>query len=225
MAWNDPSGDLRRFLRDTVDDNLIKSQAVAGDRNGTNTQFLTFFDRLYASGVQSSVADPRQRLRAFLNGTELVASGVTVTDATRGEFTISAAPTTSQELKVTYHFQMFRDDELAFFLQQAAGEVSVDLPSNIPPGLQMAAMNIAASLAYGGLAERWMQRKMDQFGFQEIDADSIAERVKFYAERCDRYLEKGAALRREYYDLGKDRGRRPAFGILSRPPRPYGPQR
>jgi len=224
-TWPDPTGDLRKFLDDTSDHNRIKNQDAIGDQDGTNTRYYTFRDRLLASGVQSGASDQSARLRVFLAGTELVNSGINVTDATLGEFTLQQAPTVNQEMKVTYAYQDHRADELTFYLTQAINEISVSAAADVPPGLQTAALHFAASFAHDRLAERWLMRKIDQFGLHETAPDEISSRVDYHERRAKWYLNRAEKLRRDFYEFRKDRGRAPAFGILKRVPQGYTPRR
>lgn len=230
MTWSDPLGDFRAFLADGATDNLVKERKVLGNSQaGQNRTFYTFDDRITASGYQSACAAP---LRVFWDASpgpgpvEIAASGILVTDAVRGEFQMMFVPSGLGKLTASYHYQQSRDAELNIFLQQGANQVSTDLPGNVPAGLQMPVLHIAGSLAYSRLAQRWQQRKSEQFMLQDEPARTEAEeRIKFYQAESSRLLNAGMLLRRSYYDMRQDRGRAPAYGTLTRRPNPWTPDR
>lgn len=226
-TWAAPLADLRTFLADTTNDNLVKDQKLFGETNGQNRTFFTFEDRLVASGNQSVCGTP---IRVFCNAgggyTEIAASGVLVTDSLRGELQLMYVPSGSVSLKASYHYQQFLDAELNVYLQQAANQVTADTASNIALGLQASALHIAASFAYKRLAQRWQQRKSEQFLLQDEPARTeAADRIEFYRKQGQDMMTEGIALRRSYYDMRLDTGRSPAYGVLNRTPSPYTPVR
>jgi hypothetical protein len=229
MAWSTALSDLRTLLADTASHNLVKDRLVLGNTSlGTNRTFYTFDDRLLASGYQDVCGSP---LRVFWDagsgsGVELAASGTLVTDPIRGEFQTMFVPSGQGRLTASYHFQQSLDTELNTFLQQAALQVSAQTPNDVPNGMQMAAMQIAASMAHTALAQRWQQRKSEQFMLQDLPARQEAEElIKFHQAEATRLLNDGMAIRLAYYDGRQDRGKAPAFGILARTPQPYTPRR
>lgn len=224
-AWADPIGDLRRFLADSPNDNLVKNKACLGDWTaGQNRTFFTFDDRLLASGNQSVCAKP---LRVFYGGVEIAASGILVTDQVRGEFQLMLVPSgTQKKLTAAYYYSQSLDEELNMDLQQAAYQVNSDTADNIAGGLQLAALDIAASMAHTRLATRWIQRKSSQFLLEDEPARKEAEElIRFHQDEATRLMDAGLKARESYYNLRMDRGKAPAFGVLKRIPRPYTPRR
>jgi hypothetical protein len=227
--WASPIADLRTFLRDTQNDNLVKNKKLFGNTQaGQNRTFMTFEDRLLASGNQAICGVP---LRLFWsatggdNGVELSASGVLVTDQVRGEVQTMFLASGNGLLTGTYHFQQHLDSELTFFLNQAAIQVNSDTPDQVLPGLQLAAMNFAASMAHGALAIRWQQRKSEQFLLEDEPARKEAEaRITFHQQEEASKMAAGLALRDSYYDLRMSRGKAPAYGMLNRIPSPWTPK-
>lgn len=225
-TWADPRGDLRRFLADTTSDNFVKEKPVFGSVDASNRTYFTFDDRLIASGYQSAIPDVDQRLRVFINQSEIAASGVLVTNQQRGEFQLMYVPQLNDELRTAYHFQRSLDSDLDFDLQQAAQLVSATTADLVVAGMQAAVLHIAASFAHARLSQRWFQRKSDQFMLHDQPArDEADARVTFHREEAARLMENGRELRREYYDMRQDRGRAPAFALLKRIPPRIGPQR
>jgi hypothetical protein len=223
MSWTDPSGDLRTLLADGPTDNLIKDKLLIGPINGVNTTFYTFEDRLTASGNQSVCGEP---ISLYLNKVEISASGITVTDQVRGQVELSFAPSGQLKLTGSYHYQQHLDSEITFYLQQGANLVAVDIVDNVPPGLQMAVMDYAGAMAHRRLAQRWQQRKSEQFMLQDEPAREEAEAlIKYHQEEAKEMRSEGQQARRDFYDLRQDRGRSPFFTLLNRVPSPYTPRR
>lgn len=225
-TWATPLADLRMFLRDTSNDLLVKDKKCFGATNGQNRTFYTFDDRLVASGNQSVCDVP---LRVFWDvGTgpeEVAASGILVTDQIRGEFQLMLVAS-GGDLRATYHYQRWSDSELNMFLQQAANQVSADTSSDIALGLQLPAMNFAASMAYTSLAQRLQQRKADQFLLQDEPMRKEAESlIGFYKDESTRMMQDALTLRAAFYDGRQDRGKSIAYGLLKRTPQPYTPRR
>ena len=231
MPWTDPSGDLRTLLADGPTDNLIKSKRLLGTINGTNRVFFTFEDRLLASGNQSVCADPINLYLTTTNGAissanQLAPSGITVTDQVKGEVTLSFAPSGQLQLTGSYHYQQHLDSEIGFYLQQGANLVAIDIVDNVPPGLQMATMDYAGAMAHRRLAQRWQQRKSEQFMLQDEPARLEAEAlIKFHQDEAKSMRDNAGGERKDFYNLRQDRGLAPAFGLLNRVPRPYTPRR
>lgn len=225
--WADPRGDLRILLADTTADNLVKDKPLlptAGD--GANRTFITFDDRLTTSGHQSALQTDMVALRVFANNTEYAASGILVTNAERGELTLMTAPALNARMTASYHHRQHLDSELDFFLTQATALVTIDAASNVPTGLQAAVLRYAAAMAHERLAQRWQQRKVEQFMLQDVPLRSEAEaRVSFHQAQADRYHTQAGEFRLDYYNLRMDRGTAPAYGLLRRTPRRVGPQR
>lgn len=226
-TWTDPRGDLRRFLADTSRDNLVKEQKVIGPVSGQNRSFMTFHDRLAASGYQNTQSRP---LRVFIadgggSPVEIAASGINVTDSFRGQFELMLMPSGSQSLTASYYFQQHLDEELDADLQQAADLLTIDTPDNVPKGMKSAAMHLAGAFSHERLAQRMFFRKSDQFLLNDTPAEEAQARITFHRETATLMRTQGLDLRRAFYDLRNDRGRAPAFGLLKRTPKPWGPNR
>jgi hypothetical protein len=212
MSWSDPDGDLRH-------------RPVVGDVTGQNRTFITFDDRIVASGNQSVCATP---LRVWAGGVELAASGITVTDQTRGEFELQTAPsgvTVNDRLTASYYFKQHLDNEVTFYLAQAANFVAVSTVGDTVAGLQPACLHFAGSLAHTKLAQRWQQRKSEQFMLQDQPAREMAENlIKFHTDEAARMMQTARELRDDYYE-GHGKQKTPSFGLLKRTPTPYTPRR
>jgi hypothetical protein len=157
--------------------------------------------------------------------TEVAASGILVTDQVRGEFQLMLVAS-GGDIRATYHYQRWSDTELNMYLQQSANQVNSDVSGNIALGLQLTALNIAASMAYTSLAQRLQQRKADQFLLQDEPSRKEAESlIGFYQTESSRMLKDGLDARRAFYEGRQDRGRSMAYGLLKRTPQPYTPRR
>ncbi len=228
MAWADPLGDLRRLLNDTDVSNLVKDKKVFGSTNGQNSIFYTFDDRIVASGNQSVCGRP---LRVFTDDgygpTELASSNITVTDQYRGEFQLAVTVSgVMRGLRAAYYYQQSTDDELNFALTQGTALVNATTTSQVEPGLQLACLDFAAAIAHRRLAQRWQQRKSEQFMLEDEPMRKEAEdRIQYHLKESATLQKEAAALRASFYDLRMDRGKAPAYGLLKRTPLPYTPRR
>lgn len=233
MTWTDPTGDLRILLGDDSASNQVKDKAVfpfsKGTLDGTCSTFVTLEDRLVtASGSQAGLPHPvRVFLRSVANQsfTEVPSSGIYVTDPVRGEFTVTPTPS-GVTMAASYFWEQYLDSDLAVCLQQAAQQVNVGNATQVQPGLQLAALDIAASLAHRKAAQRWAFRKTMQFLLEDVPAqEQIAGMVAFHTEQAKELMDAGLASRAAFYDLRQDQGRAPAYRLLSRTPWPYTPRR
>ena len=233
MAWTDPRGDLRLLLNDDPSGRLVKEKAVfpsrGGQADGTRTTFFTLEDRLLASGNQSVGT---QGLFVYLGSphsqqmTEVSASGITVTDAVRGEFAVMGTAPSGVVLKASYYFRDHLDADLDFALQQGAQQVSADVVANVAAGLQLACLDFAGAIAHRKAAARWQARKSEQFLLEDAPAKSeVDARVAFHVDQAKQLMTEARELRKSYYEDRLDRARRPAYGLLKRMPSPWTPRR
>ena len=225
MSWSDPLGDLRRFLADTNEDNRVKQRAVLPTfTNGQTRRFITFDDRLLASGNQSVCAQP---LRVYLGNNEIAASGILVLNQDRGEFELMLVVSGNQQkLTASYYFQKWYDDELNFYLQQGAQQVNANQASEVIPGLQLPALEFAGSMAFTRLGSRWQQRKSQQFLLEDEPARKEAEElIKYCTSEAERLRKAAREDRESYYNTKLNLAQSPAWALLSRIPPPYTPRR
>lgn len=225
-TWADPRGDLRTFLADGPNDNLVKEKEVMGPKDASNRTFFTFEDRLTSSGVQSGVSYP---LKVYVDGSEYAASGINIIDQVRGQFQLTAiggtAPGSNARVTATYYYQQHFDSELDFYLAQAAAQVNSNTASNVPLGLQAAAIRYAACTAHSRLAERWLQRKSEQFMLNEQPKEgTVGDRVAHHVEMAKFYCAAADDMRKSFYEDKLGKAHTPAFGLLKRTPRNYGPK-
>lgn len=227
MAWSDPTGDLRVFLSDGPYDNFIKQKKVLGETDGVNRTYYTFDDRILASGNQSVAGSP---LRVFWGPQEIAASGILVTDQVRGEFQMmfvaSGGVRANEKLTSSYHYQQHLDSELNMYLQQGLNFCSATTAAQVPAELQAAVLAFAGYNAHTKLAQRWQQRKSEQFMLQDAPMRQEAEdRVRYHQEEAQRLYAQAREMRQDYYDTRNSRAFAPAYGLLSRIPNPYTPKR
>jgi len=228
MTWADPSGELRTFLSDTTNDNFVKEKRLIGTTDGVNRIFYTFEDRILASGNQS-VMDPTLALRVFWQGSEVAASGILVTDQIRGEFQLTFSPSGLGEferLTGSYFFRQHLAAELTTFLTRSASQVGVATVADVALELQTPVTCFAASFAHTKLAQRWQQRKSEQFMLDDEPARQEAEaRISFHQQEAERLYRMAREMRRDFYETSNDRNFKPAYGLLKRTPQPYTPRR
>lgn len=234
MAWSDPLGDLRLLLNDESTGNLVKSKRVfpprGGVSDGQTSTFFTFEDRLVATaGPQNLSTSP---LRVFLGSTasqqetEVAASGVVVLDAVRGEFALMGPAPSGVFMSASYYWQGWPDADLSSCLDQASRQVNATTAAQVIDGLQLAALEIAASLAHRRAAQRWTVRKSSQFLLEDAPSqEEITGMVNFHSQQAKEFMAEGIAARKAYNETRNDTASQPAFGLLRRTPRPYTPKR
>lgn len=229
MTWADPTGELRTLLGDDPLGKQIKYKRVFPQRgkgtDGSTSIFFTFEDRLVHDGNQAN-ADPA--LRVWLNDVEVAASGITVLDPVRGEFSLSGVAPSGVAMKAAYFYREFIAEDLTFALRHGVIQVNGDAahPENTPEGLQLAALSIAASLAHRRAAARWEARKSAQFLLEDAPSqEEVNQKVQFHQSQAESFMRDGLAVRLSYYDQRMDRARAPAFGLLNRQPTPWTPRR
>lgn len=227
MSWADPLGDLRRLLNDSDVSNLVKQKRVFGTTSGQNRTFFTFDDRLVASGNQSVCARP---LRVWYDqgygAVEVAASGIIVQDQFRGEFLLTTSLSGVMSVTAAYFYQQSTDDELNFALDQATKQVNATDRSQLADGLQLACLYFASSITHRKLAQRWQQRKSEQFMLEDEPARKEAEdRIAFHLQQAKECQDLARSHRKEFYDLRQDKGLQPAYALLRRTPPPWTPRR
>ena len=76
------------------------------------------------------------------------------------------------------------------------------------------------------LAQRWQQRKSEQFMLQDEPMRQEAEaRISYHQEEARRLYEQAKELRLDFYDTRNARAFSPSYGLLARRPNPYTPRR
>src|SRR5215467_6510349 len=82
---------LRTFINDGPQDRAVKGKQVFGPVDGTNTQFITWEDRLVPGTLVVSI-----------NLTDVPANQVTEVDDVMGIFTLAQAPAPQQFVRARY---------------------------------------------------------------------------------------------------------------------------
>lgn len=234
MAWNDPRGDLRSFLNDDPNGNLVKDktvfQARGGAADGTNSIFYTFEDRIVASGNQSVCGQPLRLFTQDESGsqavTEFPASGILVTDPIRGEFQLMGPAPSGVLVKASYFYHEHLDADLDIALRHGVQQVSATDATQVDEGLQLAVLHFAGSFAHRKAATRWLHRKSEQFLLEDSPSlEQLSDKVAFHQSQAKELMQMGLEIRKSFYETRLDKERQPAYGLLKRTPNPYTPRR
>lgn len=230
MTW-DALGDLRSLLNDDQQGNIVKSKAVFPTRDaaahGLYRRFYTLEDRLVCSGAQDLADQPLRVWEVNVSTDqehEVALSGIFVTDALRGEFTLSYAP--SGKVRAGYCWREWYDGDLERAISQGVRMCNATSADTVVDGLRMAATYFAAEQAHRRAAHRWQQRRTEQFLLEDQPAQNEMERhVAFHTQQATELHQLAMAMRKEYYATLGGQNLRPAYATLTRIPRPYTPRR
>ncbi len=205
---------LRTFLNDGPQDRPVKGKQVFGPVDGTNTQFITWEDRLVPGTLVVSI-----------NLTDVPASQVTEVDDVMGIFTLATPPQAQQIVRARYFFQYFLDTELDEALRQAAIEcIDTDDITQVPMTLYNAALNYGGHFGFQKQAIRWAQRMSQRFLLEEEPTnEDLQARPNHFLLLAKEYWKQAVVMRDGVY-MRKGRRNAPAFAINKPRLRPIAPR-
>lgn len=207
MSWSAPKTDLRSLLSDGATDHYRYRKRCFGLVNGTNTTFKTFEFRRIATFVGATAP-----LGTYVDGTHVTAA---TDNIEMGEFTLTVAPTEGSVVEATYYYQWFKDAELDLFLKNATQWLlQGEDPTQIPSGLQPAALHYAAQEAYLKLSMRWAERMSDSFLLEDAPSKEVKTAVDTYKGLAEFMMKKSKDLRDEFYTRS-GQNLQPLFGVVS----------
>lgn len=226
MAYNTAITELRQLISDTGFNKRASKKQIIGNTDGTNKEFITYDKRLFADSFLLYINDV------------LVTTGFSLDDPIAGTVIFTAPPDNGVELRATYYWQWWTDDELKNFLNKAAEQIGVIDPniSNthadaayllIPPGLKTPTLKFAAHLSTDALVNYLIDRKHSSEYLLEQDGNTDEGYVKLVEtlqKQASTFMKDSLALADRFY---KRQGRQyaPAFGIKNVNTRQYGPRR
>jgi hypothetical protein len=155
-----------------------------GKKDGVNRVFKTLEARRLTDFTQALAPG----LGVYVNGT-LAQVDSDNTDV--GAFTLHVAPGNQAQVEASYYFQWFRDTELQQFLLNAAQVLQVGSdPTQVPDGLQPAALHYAAAEAYLKVAVKMTEKLSSTY-----KAEDASGRPEMTEAEEFRKLAKDCALR------------------------------
>jgi hypothetical protein len=228
MDYTKAVEELRQMIADTSQTKRVtRKQMANGTADGNNTLFYTWDKRVFEDSFQLFVDNELQDERSY-----------ELTNPISGEVTFDEAPDKDSEIRASYYFQWWIDDEIKNFLNKGAeltGEVDPNISATHPdqaylsiqPGLKNAALKFAGHLAMDALVSRFVANKhsaeflLEQDGNVEI---GYSELIKNLQSQANTWFKQAVQLRDDFY---KRQGRRnaPAFGIKQVNTKIYGPIR
>lgn len=227
--------ELRQLIADTQYNKRTTKKALIGDVNGTNDLFYTYDKRIIAG--QGAIA---QTLVVYVDDVEN--DNWSLNDPIGGEIQMTTPPTTGQKLTATYYWNWWTDAELINFLNKAAESIGITDPNAInstptknadqayqaiPGGLKRAALLMATSLAFNGIAAYMFARRHSSEFLMEQDGNDDEGYSKLI-DSCNKMsaqYEKSAYTARD--DFYKAQGRQlfPTFQTKIVGTKSYGPRR
>ena len=203
MAWPDPITDLRILINDRDTDHEAWRKKCVGDVNGTNVDFKTW--------EKQRVTDFTAPLGAngvFVDGLLVaVSSDLPVL----GQFSVAVAPSAGSTVEATYYHQWFLDTDLDKFLKSSSHWLGFSgAPTDVPEGLQPAALHYAAQEAFTNMGQATMTNTSDVYLMEEGPKEkkvTVAQNFLSYAKLM---REKANELRDNFYE-GQGQASSPMF--------------
>jgi hypothetical protein len=192
MSWATSLSELRMLLNDGPTDKYRDKKRLLGKVDGTNKLFKSLEFRRITNFTSATAP-----LGVYVS--EVLAS-VASDDPDTGNVTLTTAPTDGNFVESSYYVQWFIDSEITFFLQTATRwlQSSTD-QTEIPPGLQPAALNYAASEAYQKLALKFAETQSSTFRLEDAPDPKATSVVDEYKKTSLEFRTKALSLRDEFY--------------------------
>lgn len=206
FPWTTAVTDLRTLLSDVPIDRLGYRKMVFGRLDGLNTVFKTFEVRRTTDFTTATAPEG-----VYVDGIQV---GVTTDDTQTGEFNLASAPSDGQRIEATYYSQWYFDTELQVFLKNAMQWLGFgDDYTQIPDGLQPAALYYAAQEAMHKMAVRWMTRMSQMYQVSDAPTNELTNQINVLKELAKEYREKSNELRENFYQRN-DQALAPLFGMV-----------
>lgn len=185
--------DLRLLLADGPTDKFAHRKNIFGQKNGTNTSFKTFERRRL-----TDFTAPDAPLGVFVAG---ALATVSEDFAETGDFSLSEAPTNTQDLTASYYYQWFTDTEIDLFLKNAVQWLGLgNDPLAVPDALQPAALHYAGQEAYDRLTLWFAIRISETYKLEDLPSDPADALLTNFREQRAAFHEKSMYLRKQYYE-------------------------
>ena len=143
------------------------------------------------------------------DGAAFTGTGLTLTDAFNGFFTLTASP--AKSLRVIYYFQFFQDSDIQTFVFNGLRQIGIDPTSasaygNVPQQLFQAPCYLAAAEALKANAQLYVKFYNITIGGKGIQK---GDKFKNIQAQAAAYEKTARDIRADYYTI-QDRGKRPA---------------
>lgn len=207
MAWTTAVEEVRNQISDGAIDKLRYRKRCFGKVDGTNLIFKTLEDHRITDLTN---ADAPQGV--YVDGAKV---DVDADFPDLGEFTLKTAPDDGQEVEATYYIQWFTDPEIEKLLGASSQWLGFGLTyTNLPPGLQYAAMLYACKLACEKMALRSVDYVSDVYQVSEAPRPEDKQAGLSYASLARDYFKQASEARKDYYTRN-DMAEAPLFANIS----------
>jgi len=191
--WTNAIEEIRQVLSDGPTDKERWRKRCIGVVDGVNTVFKTLESRRDTDFTTATGAEG-----VYINNVRVT---VAADDTELGEFTLAVAPAdTGVFPEATYYYRWFNDNELTTFLNKASEWLGTGSDYTLViDGLQPAAMNWAAGLAYQKLSIRWSESRSDAYKLEDQPDPTSYSTSNPWAQLANQYKKDAVALRDAYY--------------------------
>lgn len=193
FPWANNLSDLRSFLNDNATDKLKFMKACIGRRDGANRVFKTLeFRRL--TNLQTTT---QPGLGVYVDGTPVT---VDSDNPDIGVFTLHAAPGNQQHVEASYYIQWFTDSELTQFIGNASQSLGLTSdPTQVPEGLQPAALNYAAAAGYMKIAAKMAEKLSSTYKAEDPSGAPEMTEVDTFRKLSESCAKQAKELRDSYW--------------------------
>lgn len=208
MSWSTAIADARMKLNDGPTDKLRAFKRVLGQIDGVNTRFKTFEFRRVT--LLNAAAAP---LGVYIDQVLIPGASIAVDDLMTGYFTLTTPPSPGQVLEATYFIQYFLDDEITTFLRFSSEWLGFGPDyTNLPGGLQPAAIQYVAAEGYQKLASRFSEHLSETYRLEDMPDVTRQALIAEYKEAAEKSREQAHKLRDEYYTR-QGQSKAPLFAV------------
>lgn len=190
--------DLRRLLSDGPTDKLAEKKLVFGKVNAVNVLFKTFERRRFTDFSVVPVGTSPEGV--YVNDVLVSPGNILNDDLTSGSFRVNVAPDDGDEIRATYYYRWFLDDELDQFLTNACQWLGFGTDyTKIADGLIPSALHYAAQEAYDRLALWWSTKISTAFMLDDAPDAQNQGVIDSYNKLADKMRAKATELRNDFY--------------------------
>ena len=230
MSYAIAVDELRQMIADTITNKRVTLKMMTGSANGENKVFTTYDKKIFEETLEVYTQVP--------NENPVKTTAFTVDDANVGQITFGTAPELGTEVRASYFWKWWSDEELINFLNKAAEQIGVFETNvttaasdqaylNIPAGLKTPTLLFASYLANSALVSYLNTRKHSSEFLLEQDGnldENYNKSIEILQKNADSFMKQSLALTDRYY---KRQGRQfaPAFAIKNVNTKVYGPIR
>jgi hypothetical protein len=132
--WTDKTAaiaDIRRLISDGDTDKFCDQKLVFGKIDGNNVRFKSF-ERRRVSDFTVDADDPSP-VGVYINFERISAASVATDDLVSGSFTLTTPPEDGQEVRASYYYHWFLDEEIEQFLMNAAQWLGYGIDTGLNP--------------------------------------------------------------------------------------------